>query len=65
MKIRAIEKVPNQYAPTMPVPQCLWVLTTLQVGKSYAILFVGLAYQDKDIMFRLLIEYTSLRDFGS
>ncbi len=65
MKIRDIEKVPNQYAPTMPVPQWLWVLTTLQVGKSYAILFVGVAYQEKDIVFRLIIEYTSLRVFGS
>ncbi len=26
--------------------------------------FVGLAYQDKDIVFRFIIEYTSLRDFG-
>jgi hypothetical protein len=26
--------------------------------------FVGLAYQGKDIMFRFIIEYSSLRDFG-
>jgi len=26
--------------------------------------FVGLAYQSKDIVFRLIIEYSSLRDFG-
>jgi hypothetical protein len=26
--------------------------------------FVGLAYQGKDIVFRFLIEYSSLRDFG-
>ncbi len=26
--------------------------------------FVGLAYQGKDIVFRLIIEYSSLRDFG-
>ncbi len=25
--------------------------------------FVGLAYQGKDIVFRLIIEYSSLRDF--
>jgi len=27
-------------------------------------LFVGLAYQGKDIMFPFIIEYSSLRDFG-
>ncbi len=27
-------------------------------------LFVGLAYQGKDIVFRFNIEYSSLRDFG-
>ncbi len=26
--------------------------------------FVGLAYQGKDIVLRFIIEYTSLRDFG-
>jgi hypothetical protein len=26
--------------------------------------FVGLAYQSKNIVFRLIIEYSSLRDFG-
>jgi hypothetical protein len=26
--------------------------------------FVGLAYQDKDIVFRFIIEYSSLRAFG-
>jgi hypothetical protein len=26
--------------------------------------FVGLAYQGKDIVYRLIIEYSSLRDFG-
>jgi hypothetical protein len=30
-------------------------------GKS---IFFGLAYQGKDIVFRFLIEYSSLRDFG-
>jgi len=28
------------------------------------ILFVGLACQGKDIVFRFIIEYSSLRDFG-
>ncbi len=27
-------------------------------------LFVGLSYQGKDIGFRLIIEYSSIRDFG-
>jgi hypothetical protein len=31
--------------------------------KSYCI-FIVLAYQGKDIVFRFIIEYTSLRDFG-
>jgi len=32
---------------------------------SYArCIFVGLAYQGKDIVFRFIIEYSSLRDFG-
>jgi hypothetical protein len=26
--------------------------------------FVGLPYQGKDIVFRFIIEYSSLRDFG-
>jgi hypothetical protein len=28
------------------------------------ILFIGLAYQGKNIVFRFVIEYSSLRDFG-
>ncbi len=28
-------------------------------------MFVGLAYQGKDIVFRFIIEYSSLRDFGT
>jgi hypothetical protein len=28
------------------------------------ILFIGLAYQGKNIVFRFVIEYNSLRDFG-
>jgi hypothetical protein len=26
--------------------------------------FIGLAYQGKDVVFRFIIEYRSLRDFG-
>ncbi len=28
-------------------------------------MFVGLAYQGKDIVFKFIIEYSSLRDFGT
>jgi hypothetical protein len=31
---------------------------------SFDSLFVGLAYQGKDIVFRFIKEYSSLRDFG-
>jgi hypothetical protein len=31
---------------------------------GYVCDFVGLAYQGKDIMFRFIIEYSSLMDFG-
>jgi hypothetical protein len=34
-------------------------------GPSFDItIFVGFAYQGKDIMFRFIVEYSSLRDFG-
>jgi hypothetical protein len=37
----------------------------VELGKIWAITFVGLAYQGKkDIVFRFIIEYSSLRDFG-
>jgi hypothetical protein len=32
--------------------------------KTLHFVFVGLAYQCKDIMFRFIIEYSRLRDFG-
>jgi hypothetical protein len=31
---------------------------------SKVVYFVGLAYQGKDIVFRCIIEYSSLMDFG-
>jgi hypothetical protein len=31
---------------------------------SYRYMFVGIAYQGKDIVFRFIIEYSSLMDFG-
>jgi hypothetical protein len=34
-------------------------LALIEVGR-----FIGLAYQGKDIVFRFIIEYSSLRDFG-
>jgi hypothetical protein len=34
------------------------------VSLFYVVFFIGLAYQGKDIVFRFIIEYSSLRDFG-
>jgi hypothetical protein len=34
------------------------------VGCLFVCLFVGLAYQGKDIVFGFIIEYSSLMDFG-
>jgi hypothetical protein len=31
---------------------------------GFFLFFVGLGYQGKDIVFRFIIEYSSLRDFG-
>jgi hypothetical protein len=39
------------------------VITILRIVKALCY-FVGLAYQGKDIVFRFIIEYSSLRDFG-
>jgi hypothetical protein len=36
---------------------------TIKEGSLF-VWFPGLAYQDKDIVFRFIIEYNSLRDFG-
>jgi hypothetical protein len=36
----------------------------MQLSFSLQYFFVGLAYQGKDIVFRFIIEYSSLRDFG-
>jgi hypothetical protein len=44
----------------------LFALANIDVGKAYPqnCGFVGLAYQGKkDIVFRFIIEYSSLRDF--
>ncbi len=36
----------------------------LKNNKSWQMDFIGFAYQGKDIVFRFIIEYISLRDFG-
>jgi hypothetical protein len=36
----------------------------LVLWEPFDIAFVGLAYQGKDIVFRFIIEYGSLKDFG-
>jgi hypothetical protein len=35
-----------------------------ELDNLFVCLFVGLAYHGKDIVFRFIIEYSSLRDFG-
>jgi hypothetical protein len=35
-----------------------------KIGHTSPLIFIGLAYQGKDIVFRFIIEYSSLRDFG-
>jgi hypothetical protein len=43
----------------------LFVRVLVMTFLVYNILFiVGLAYQGKDIVFRFIIEYSNLRDFG-
>ncbi len=37
---------------------------SMQDQRSIVLLFIGLADQGKDIVFRFIIEYSSLRDFG-
>jgi hypothetical protein len=39
------------------------VLIVLHNGER-SLVFIGLAYQGKDIVFRFNIEYSGLRDFG-
>jgi hypothetical protein len=38
--------------------------TILSFPRDSIFLFAGLAYQGKDFVFRVGIEYSSLRDFG-
>jgi hypothetical protein len=40
------------------------LLTQTMKQGSLICFIVGLAYQGKDIVFRFIIEYSSLRDFG-
>jgi hypothetical protein len=39
-------------------------LFTLGPRAHATLAFIGIAYQGKDIVFRFIIEYSSLRDFG-
>jgi hypothetical protein len=48
------------------VQQCGEQITICKQGSCTLLVhFVGLAYQGKDIVFRFIIEYSSLKDFGS
>jgi hypothetical protein len=42
----------------------VFLFFSLQAFCELSVAFFGLAYQGKDIVFRLIIEYSSLRDFG-
>jgi hypothetical protein len=44
--------------PTLPT------ISTLLTSVCLLLFVVGIAYQGKDIVFRFIIEYSSLRDFG-
>jgi hypothetical protein len=55
LKIACVNKVCSQFVAHFNV-----TLHAMDFGSD----FVGLAYQGKDIVFRFLIEYSSLRDFG-
>jgi hypothetical protein len=35
------------------------------LGSRWKYFFIGIAYQGKDIVIRFIIEYISVRDFGS
>jgi len=37
---------------------------TIEIDQPAASTFVGLAYKGEDIVFRFIIEYSSLTDFG-
>jgi hypothetical protein len=45
------------------IVQCV-ITIYIQGFSTFLVHFVGLAYQGKDIVFRFIIEYSSLRDFG-
>ncbi len=51
----------------LPTSYCHWLARPLLglalFQDSLLSLFVGLAYEGKDIVFRFTIEYSSLRDF--
>jgi hypothetical protein len=41
-----------------------WHKNRCKLHRAMALVF-GIAYQGKDIVFRLIIKYSSLRDFGT
>ncbi len=59
--IKEIHKVSLPIGPPFtpsPIPR-LQILLSAKWGN-----FIGIAYQGKDVVFRFIIEYSSLRDFG-
>jgi hypothetical protein len=51
----------NSYARNLYWDACSKLM---EHPKTWNPSFVGLAYQGKNIVFRFIIEYSSLRDFG-
>ncbi len=49
-------KIPTHGDPILPMSK--------QLEYTWYFVFVGVAYQGKNIVFRFIIEYNSLRDFG-
>jgi hypothetical protein len=56
---------PRKFLPKFAIRLEIEIICHLNLfqHKSYCI-FIGLPYQGKDIVFRFIIEYTSLTDFG-
>jgi hypothetical protein len=58
--IKEIHKVTLPLGPPFTPSPLLQIMLSAKRGN-----FIGLTYQGKDIVFRFIIEYSSLRDFGS
>jgi hypothetical protein len=52
--------------PPWSLVKFVWWATQINkvLATCFKVKFIGLAYQGKDTVFRFIIEYSSLRDFG-